>query len=67
MRSFMERFAFMNISYNIYTMNGNKAQSKLFSYIYMMNTGILKKFGCHINLVWLHFQIMSNSTNVNVI
>lgn len=62
MRSFMERFAFMNISYSnkknwhetspkngafIYTMNGTKVQSKLFSYIYMMNTGILKKFGGH--------------------
>ncbi len=60
MRSFIERFGFMNISYNnskswhktstknaafIYTMNGNRIQSKLFTYIYMMNTGILKKFG----------------------
>ena len=60
MRSFIERLAFMNISYGnkkswhetspkngafIYTMNGNKLQSKLFTYIYLMNTGILKKFG----------------------
>jgi multimeric flavodoxin WrbA len=62
MRSFMERFAFMNISYSnkkswhetspkngafIYTTNGTKVQSKLFSYIYIMNTGILKKFDVH--------------------
>jgi multimeric flavodoxin WrbA len=60
MRSFIERFAFMNVSYSnkgsfhrtvkkngafIYTMNVTKLQSTLFSYIYMMNTGILKKFG----------------------
>jgi multimeric flavodoxin WrbA len=60
MRSFLERLAFMNVSYSnkeswhktlpkngafIYTMNVNKVQSKLFSYIYLMNTGILKKFG----------------------
>ncbi|MDR1226413.1 MAG: flavodoxin family protein [Prevotellaceae bacterium] len=60
MRSFIERFAFMNISYSskgswhkvarkngafVYTMNVNKLQAKLFSYVYMMNTGILKKFG----------------------
>jgi multimeric flavodoxin WrbA len=60
MRSFIERFAFMNISYSnkehwhttnkkngafIYTMNVTKAQSKFFLYIYLMNTGILKKFG----------------------
>ena len=61
-RSFIERLALIKISYSnkkswhetapkngalIYTMNGNKAQSKLFSYIYMMNTGIPKKFGGH--------------------
>jgi multimeric flavodoxin WrbA len=60
MRSFLERLIFMNISYSnkeswqgtphkngafIYTMNVNKVQSKLFSYIYLMNTGVLKKFG----------------------
>jgi multimeric flavodoxin WrbA len=60
MRSFMERFKFMNISYSnknyfhrtakkngafIYTMNLPKLQSMLFSYVYMMNTGALKKFG----------------------
>lgn len=60
MRSFIERLAFMNISYSnkkswhetspkngafIYTMNGNNVQSKLFSYIYLLNTGIIKKFG----------------------
>lgn len=59
MRLFIERFAFMNISYSnrdkwhktsnkngafIYTMNANKITAKLFSYIYMLNTGILKKF-----------------------
>jgi multimeric flavodoxin WrbA len=63
MRSFIERFAFMNISYSnkkhwhtsqkkngafIYTMNVTKVQSKLFSYIYLMNTGVLKKFGGYI-------------------
>jgi multimeric flavodoxin WrbA len=57
MHSFMEHFAFMNISYSnkkswyetspkngafIYTMNGNKVQSKLFSYIYMMKQVFLK-------------------------
>jgi multimeric flavodoxin WrbA len=60
MRSFIERVAFMNISYSnknswhgtspknaafIYTMNASGIQSKLFTYIYLMNTGILKKFG----------------------
>jgi multimeric flavodoxin WrbA len=60
MRSFIERFAFMNISYSnkkhwhttnkkngafIYTMNLTKVQSKLFFYIYLMNTGVLKRFG----------------------
>ena len=60
MRSFIERFAFMNVSYSnknhfhsppkkngafIYTMNVTKLQSKLYTYVYMMNTGVLKKFG----------------------
>jgi multimeric flavodoxin WrbA len=60
MRLFIERFAFMNISYSnkdkwhktptkngafIYTMNVNKIRAKLFSYAYLLNTGILKKFG----------------------
>ncbi|MDR1911579.1 MAG: flavodoxin family protein [Helicobacteraceae bacterium] len=60
MRSFIERFAFMNTSYSnkkhwhvtnkkngafIYTMNVTKPQSKIYSYIYLMNTGVLKKFG----------------------
>lgn len=60
MRLFLERFIFMNISYSnkkswhetlsmngafIYTMNSNKVQAKLFTYIYMLNTGVLKKFG----------------------
>ena len=60
MRSFMERFTFMNTSYSnrknwhkttpkngafIYTMNVNRLQSLLFTYVYMMNTGVLKRFG----------------------
>jgi multimeric flavodoxin WrbA len=60
MRSFIERLAFMNISYDskrgwhdsapknctfIYTMNAKGVQAKLFSYIYLLNTGILKRFG----------------------
>ncbi len=60
MRSFIERFGFMNTSYSnkdrwhtstkkngafVYTMNVTKAFSKLFTYTYMFNTGILKKFG----------------------
>lgn len=60
MRLFIERFSFMNISYSskdkwhetsrkngafIYTMNAKKIQAKLFSYVYILNTGILKNFG----------------------
>ena len=58
MRAFIERFGFMNVSYNnknsnnftgrinaafIYTMNVPKPMSVLFSYTYLFNTGILKK------------------------
>jgi multimeric flavodoxin WrbA len=58
MRSFIERFGFMNISYNnkkynnftgrinaafFYTMNVSKPASMLFSYVYKINTGRLKK------------------------
>jgi multimeric flavodoxin WrbA len=57
MRAFIERFGFMNISYNnkahknftgkinaafFYTMNVPKPISLLFNYIYMFNTGRLK-------------------------
>lgn len=57
-RAFVERFVFMNASYDnkkssnftgkinavfIYTMNVPKPFSMLFSYVYALNTGILKK------------------------
>ena len=57
-RAFIERFGFMNVSYDnkkssnftgkinaafIYTMNVPKPISALFTYVYALNTGILKK------------------------
>lgn len=59
MRAFLERLIFMNISYDdekssiftgkidmafIYTMNAKKTESLLFSYVYKLNQGALKKF-----------------------
>jgi multimeric flavodoxin WrbA len=58
MRAFIERFGFMNVSYDnkrhhsftgrinaafFYTMNVPKPTSLLFSYVYRFNTGVLKK------------------------
>ncbi|MDR1068440.1 MAG: flavodoxin family protein [Clostridiales Family XIII bacterium] len=58
MRAFIERFGFMNVSYNnkrhhsftgrinaafFYTMNVPKPASLLFSYVYRFNAGVLKK------------------------
>jgi multimeric flavodoxin WrbA len=58
MRAFIERFGFMNVSYDnkrhhsftgkinaafIYTMNVPKPASLLFSYVYKFNAGVLKK------------------------
>jgi multimeric flavodoxin WrbA len=58
MRAFIERFGFMNISYDkkghntftgkinaafFYTMNVSKPASALFSYVYKFNTGMLKR------------------------
>lgn len=59
MRAYLERLIFMNISYDdekssvftgkidmafFYTMNAKKAESLLFSYVYKLNQGALKKF-----------------------
>jgi multimeric flavodoxin WrbA len=58
MRAFIERFGFMNVSYDnkkhnsftgkinaafFYTMNVPQSTSLLFSYVYQFNTGVLKK------------------------
>jgi multimeric flavodoxin WrbA len=58
MRAFIERFGFMNVSYDknshtaftgsingafFYTMNVSKPASALFSYVYIFNTGLLKR------------------------
>jgi multimeric flavodoxin WrbA len=58
MRAFIERFGFMNISYDkkghnnftgkinaafFYTMNVSKPASALFTYVYKFNTGVLKR------------------------
>jgi multimeric flavodoxin WrbA len=71
MRSFLERLAFMNISYGnpqywygtkpingafFYTMNVTQAQSELYAYAFAVNTGILRMFGGRVE------QLLSTET-----